>query len=65
MRSIDAKSFMRFGIWTMASLLVYYLYVFVGLHTSPTTRARPSLLPPRGGGRQAGSPSRPLQRRVI
>jgi basic amino acid/polyamine antiporter, APA family len=32
--SIDAKSFMRFGIWT-AALLVYYL--FVGLHASYDT----------------------------
>ncbi|KAL6894599.1 hypothetical protein ACP4OV_008697 [Aristida adscensionis] len=32
--SIDAKSFMRFGIWT-AGLLVYYL--FVGLHASYDT----------------------------
>jgi basic amino acid/polyamine antiporter, APA family len=34
MGSIDAKSFMRFGIWT-AALLVYYL--FVGLHASYDT----------------------------
>jgi hypothetical protein len=58
LRSIDVKSFMRFGVWMMASLLIHYLSTSVSLlvHylstsssacTRPTTQPRRSLLPPR------------------
>ncbi|KAG9439111.1 hypothetical protein H6P81_019276 [Aristolochia fimbriata] len=46
--SIDAKSFMRFGVWTLL-LLVYY--IFMGLHASYDTAKG------HGGEKTAGDPA--------